>query len=583
MTSNVTIARRSYSPPPSFAYSALASSSSPPEGPTEKDESFLDSLRRKTQKKWNGQAFDSELFRSAVVQAAKSRLGYAPYSWQTDICEAAYLGGDVLVSAGTGFGKTLPFVLSHFVVPNSVTVIVSPLTALENDQVSILSSIFVYDRDLTIVQGPTLSRDGSESVRCESEHDKAEENAPGEFDYPKLLLLDSGVGLTVIRSMQNIKKGKYEVILTSPEMLLQNDKFLRDLKEMGHLISKFVVDEAHVIKEWAAKFRRAYGDLGDLRAIVKAPIIAASATLPAETLTVVTRTLLYHETNFFLVNLGNRRKNIALTFGPKRSTKKNPLADFEHIITEGENGRFKRRLIFVDSCAETGRLARKLRRAMPASMKDQIGAYHAQRGPMSKQLTMKKFEEHKIMVLVTTEAAGMVSRPLLLKSFVHSRRMSPQGCDFSDIEEVIHYGAPKSITTLVQRIGRAGRDPTISAKAIILYPANAFRLFSLTSKSKTSAAASDARTAGGTEEDVPQTSIKGKGKASKKQSPPELAPGQINPPAGWKWGATLDIDVRKLYVWLECRQEFLDVYFNNPEYQVDSARTFCRRFSYECA
>lgn len=71
------------------------------------------------------------------MKATEERIGYAPYRWQIDICEAAYLGVDVLVAAGTGRGKTLPFVLSHFVVPKSLTVILSPLNALEYDQASI--------------------------------------------------------------------------------------------------------------------------------------------------------------------------------------------------------------------------------------------------------------------------------------------------------------------------------------------------------------------------------------------------------------------------------------------------------------
>jgi len=38
-------------------------------------------------------------------------LGFTPYSWQLDIAEALLLGLDCSVIAGTGAGKTLPFVL----------------------------------------------------------------------------------------------------------------------------------------------------------------------------------------------------------------------------------------------------------------------------------------------------------------------------------------------------------------------------------------------------------------------------------------------------------------------------------------
>jgi superfamily II DNA helicase RecQ len=42
---------------------------------------------------------------------------------------------DSAVIAGTGSGKTLPFALIHLVVLTRVTIVVSPLNALDADQV----------------------------------------------------------------------------------------------------------------------------------------------------------------------------------------------------------------------------------------------------------------------------------------------------------------------------------------------------------------------------------------------------------------------------------------------------------------
>ncbi|KAI7816640.1 hypothetical protein BC939DRAFT_381373, partial [Gamsiella multidivaricata] len=54
-----------------------------------------------------------------------------------------------------------------------------------------------------------------------------------------------------------------------------------------------------------------------------------------------------------------------------------------------------------------------------------------------------------LYVLLSTEAAGM-------------------GCDISDVVRVVQYGYPNNISTLVQRLGRAARDPHISGSGILL-------------------------------------------------------------------------------------------------------------------
>ncbi|KAF8589051.1 hypothetical protein K439DRAFT_1295375, partial [Ramaria rubella] len=43
-----------------------------------------------------------------------------------------------------------------------------------------------------------------------------------------------------------------------------------------------------------------------------------------------------------------------------------------------------------------------------------------------------------------------------------------QGLDISIIEIVVQYLAPQSLSTLVQRFGRGGRDPSMQAYGILL-------------------------------------------------------------------------------------------------------------------
>lgn len=58
-----------------------------------------------------------------------------PRMWQLDVAECLLLGIDCEVIAATGAGKTLPFVLPLLVRPDTMVIILSPLDALELDQV----------------------------------------------------------------------------------------------------------------------------------------------------------------------------------------------------------------------------------------------------------------------------------------------------------------------------------------------------------------------------------------------------------------------------------------------------------------
>ena len=74
--------------------------------------------------------------------------GKRPYQWQLDAAEAFDLGLHCTILAGTGAGKTLPFIMPAFVNPRNVYIIVSPLNALEEDQVKFF--IFRAPRGLTL-------------------------------------------------------------------------------------------------------------------------------------------------------------------------------------------------------------------------------------------------------------------------------------------------------------------------------------------------------------------------------------------------------------------------------------------------
>ena len=79
--------------------------------------------------------YDSRAIRHTMTEECRKRTGLLPYPEQLDLAECMLLGLDATCIAGTGWGKTLPFVLPLFVYPRKIVIIVSPLNSLEVDQV----------------------------------------------------------------------------------------------------------------------------------------------------------------------------------------------------------------------------------------------------------------------------------------------------------------------------------------------------------------------------------------------------------------------------------------------------------------
>lgn len=83
---------------------------------------------------------------SAAVRAkirnefAKRNPGKIAHPWQVNIGEALELGLDCSLLAGTGSGKTIPFVMPLFSQLDKIVIIISPLNALEEDQVRAISA-----------------------------------------------------------------------------------------------------------------------------------------------------------------------------------------------------------------------------------------------------------------------------------------------------------------------------------------------------------------------------------------------------------------------------------------------------------
>ena len=150
---------------------------------------------------------------------------------------AALDGHDVLLVAPTGSGKSLVYQVAG-VATGGCTLVVSPLLALQQDQVGALSSEAV----------------GLRAARLSSAESAAERAA----------------------TMADARAGELDFLFLAPEQLA-NDEVRAQLAEIAP--SLVAVDEAHCVSAWGHDFRPDYFRLGDLLADVGAPrVVAMTAT-----------------------------------------------------------------------------------------------------------------------------------------------------------------------------------------------------------------------------------------------------------------------------------------------------------------
>src|SRR5881227_343028 len=173
--------------------------------------------------------------KKAVAELARSRLGFERLrAGQLRAVAAAAAGRDVLAVLPTGGGKSAIYELAGLI-RTGPTVVVSPLIALQDDQLAHLRSAGL--------SATVLNSKQSAGARAEA--------------------------LAAVR-------GPDEYVFVSPEQL-SNAETREALRRARPGL--FVVDEAHLISQWGADFRPDYLRLGAQANALEAPVrLALTAT-----------------------------------------------------------------------------------------------------------------------------------------------------------------------------------------------------------------------------------------------------------------------------------------------------------------
>ncbi|MEA2437827.1 MAG: ATP-dependent helicase RecQ [Thermoleophilaceae bacterium] len=172
-----------------------------------------------------------------IQRAAKEVFGFDHLRpGQAEAVEQVLEGRDTLAVMSTGYGKSAIYQIAAMLIPGP-TVVVSPLIALQRDQVG------------------ELEREGAGGAAAVSSF--VAEGARRE-------------------ALEELAEGALEFLFLSPEQL-SNGEVLADVAAARP--SLFVVDEAHCISEWGHDFRPDYLKLGAVaEAVGRPPVLALTAT-----------------------------------------------------------------------------------------------------------------------------------------------------------------------------------------------------------------------------------------------------------------------------------------------------------------
>jgi bloom syndrome protein len=334
-----------------------------------------------------------------VRRALKDRFRMSGFRHnQLEAINATLAGKDAFVLMPTGGGKSLCYQLPAMVNSGKnrgVTLVVSPLLSLMNDQVTHMENLNI----------PAMSFNGT---------------------------ITSALRNHILGVFHTENPEHYvQLLYVTPEMLTNSPAFRNGVDTLFRKkkLARIVIDEAHCVSHWGHDFRPDYKALGSFRrAFSGVPVMALTATATKNVMADVKHNLDMDNCEIFTQSFN--RPNLYYEIIPKQARFIGGMGELITTKHAGQTG-----IVYTLSRKSAEGTANTL------ATKHQIKAryYHAQMDNETKVEVLKKWQSGEVQVVVATIAFGM-------------------GIDKPDVRFVIHQSLPKSLEGYYQETGRAGRD-----------------------------------------------------------------------------------------------------------------------------
>ncbi|KAF8064911.1 P-loop containing nucleoside triphosphate hydrolase protein, partial [Lyophyllum atratum] len=277
----------------------------------------------------------------------------------------------------------------------------------------------------------------------------------------KAVAVNSAHGGCQPELMTKICSGAYQIVIISPEMLLSK-RFIKNVlgdTEFCSRVLSVVIDEAHVVSHWGSGFRKQYGRLGILRALLPkgTPMVAMSATLPPRVQKDVLNLLQFGQ-DYITINLGNNRPNVSIVVRAIQNTM-NTYSDLDFLIPNNvvEASQIPKAFVYADSISTGPDIEQRLHERLPEHLRELglIRPYSAAYTKEYRAELMRLFKLGVVRILICTDAAGM-------------------GCNIPDVDIVSQWKLPANVSSFVQRAGRAARAASRVGLAVLLVEKSAY-------------------------------------------------------------------------------------------------------------
>jgi ATP-dependent DNA helicase RecQ len=313
---------------------------------------------------------------------------------QQEIIATLIAQKDALIIMATGGGKSICFQIPALVQPG-LTIVVSPLIALMEDQVQAL-------RDRQIPAAGLHNQLPKASRR---------------------------------QTLLQLEQQELKLLYVSPETLVSPPVWQR-LCAPNLQISSLILDEAHCLTQWGNTFRPAYLRLGGVRSALlahKPPgtrinIAAFTATANPTDQASISEILQLEQPLIF--QSSPYRSNLSLQVRSIHTPHHRRQALKKFLQQQGESSG----LVYVRTRQAGEELAQWLK-----LLGFKVAAYHAGLAPIARRQIEQQWMNGTLQFVICTNAFGM-------------------GIDKPDVRWILHFHAPLLLSEYLQEIGRAGRD-----------------------------------------------------------------------------------------------------------------------------